>query len=719
MVETARSFSSETVVERVRQLRINLKDLWEDFWRHIDTGEGLIKDGKVEFLFRKDMCTYYAYRHQSGIRAQFIVDKERSTSILYFVGEHDKSYIEAGRASKNGYHLRFFEEKLAEKLVELKPENERTFMNDANHASVPIRLFKFDPSQSIDELLENLREIKYELSPTQKAIIRDSYKMGSNYIIEGPAGTGKSLLLFRALFREYLKPMTDKNAVSNAMYVSCSKNLSKHWESHYKRVKCESKIPTEFRIIQGLVPGLEKSFDNLEFLLKNLNLNRESELTLKHHFPERDSHEFIETFSRFLYSVKTVNLEGVSTDDERNKVIHLLKKCGYTDEPLDELADVVDKILRKISEKRKKYVMTHDEKDLSLPWEVMEKALLSPKDLSEYLLLVDEAQDFTEIELKYLARCNPASYIIACDYNQQVLGRFSRKEFITRHFDNAKQYSLKEVFRNTRDIFLLAREFGNKLATKDSDLPTEPVMPYQKPIVSRSSGLDSLVYNLKSRIDSSNKVMLAILFPNENMKRDFLDLFDDCDERQIHPFLVSEIKGLEFSNVILYNPHKMDNSESRVLNEKLYTSITRAKYLLLTVFTVDAPVSEELLSRFFIDTGLDGHGKASVEMDLADAIRELMECGKTSIDYGELLNTVTKRAQILLKQYQQSSKESDLEKAVTLMSKHGMYSELSNYLFEIGELFYAAEIAHRANDEDLIRRVSEQEELIGLALENA
>ncbi|MBN2220494.1 MAG: hypothetical protein JW697_09500, partial [Kosmotogaceae bacterium] len=639
-------------------------------------------------------------------------------SILYFVGEHDKSYSEAGKASKNGYHLRFFEEKLGEKLVELKSENERTFMNDANHASVPIRLFKFDPSQSIDELLENLREIKYELSPTQKAIISDSYKMSSNYIIEGPAGTGKSLLLFRAVFRECLELMADKNAVSNAMYVSCSKNLSKHWENHYNRVKRESKIPTEFTIIQGLVPGLEKSFDNLEFLLNNLNINRESESTLKRYFPERDSHEFIETFSRFLYSVKTVNLEGVLADDERNKVIHLLKKCGYTDEPLDELADVVDKILRKISEKRKD-AMTHDKKDLSLPWEVMEKALLSPKDLSEYLLLVDEAQDFTEIELKYLASCNPASYIIACDYNQQVLGRFSRKEFITRHFDNAKQYSLKEVYRNTRDIFLLAREFGNKLATKDSDLPTEPVMPYQKPIVSRSSGLDSLVYNLKRRIDGSNKVMLAILFPNKNMKRDFLDLFDDCDEREIHPFLISEIKGLEFSNVILYNPHKMDNSEARVLNEKLYTSITRAKYMLLTVFTADAPVSEEIFSRFFSDTGLDGHGKASVEMDLADAIRELIEYGKTSIDYGELLNTVTQRARNLLKQYRQFSKESDLEKAVTLMSKHGMYSELSNYLFEIGELFYAAEIAHRANDEDLIRRVSEQEELIGLALENA
>jgi len=52
------------------------------------------------------------------------------------------------------------------------------------------------------------------------------------------------------------------------------------------------------------------------------------------------------------------------------------------------------------------------------------------------------------------------------------------------------------------------------------------------------------------------------------------------------------------------------------------------------------------------------------------------------------------------------------------MCKYEMYSDLSSYLLEIGELFYAAEIAQKADDEDLIRIVSEEDELIGLALEN-
>ena len=51
------------------------------------------------------------------------------------------------------------------------------------------------------------------------------------------------------------------------------------------------------------------------------------------------------------------------------------------------------------------------------------------------------------------------------------------------------------------------------------------------------------------------------------------------------------------------------------------------------------------------------------------------------------------------------------------MCKYEMYSDLSSYLFEIEEFFYAAEIAQKANDEDLIRKVSEKEKLIGLALE--
>lgn len=714
MVKTARFFSVETAVERANQLGINLKNLWEDFWRHIDTGEGPVKDGKVEFLYSEDMYTYYAYRHQSGNRAQFIVDKERSTSILYFVDEHDKSYKKANNAFRKGRHLRFFEEKLREKLVELKLENGDNFKIFASHSSIPIRMFRFDPSQSIDELLENLREIKYELSPTQKAIIRDSFSKGSNYIIEGPAGTGKSLLLFRAMFREDPTITSSEDSISNAMYVSCSKNLSKQWESHYNRTKCESKIPTEFTTIQDLVPGLAKSFHNLGSLIKEIPISREFEPILKSHLPERGSHEFIEAFSRLLYSVKTVNIEGTTDNDDRNKTIYLLKKCGFTDAPLEGLADVVDNTLRKLSKKAED-LKTHDHKDLLLPWEVMAGALQTPRDLSKYLLLVDEAQDLTEIELKYLASCNPASYIIACDYNQQVLGRLSRKEFITRYFDNAKDYSLKEVYRNTRDIFLLAKVF--RIATKDSDPLTEPVLPYQKPIVSRSTNLDSLVFNLKNSIDNSNKVMIAVLLPNQKMKLEFQDRFDDCDDRQIYPFLISEIKGLEFSNVILVNPHEMGNIEVKTLHEKLYTSITRAKYMLLTIFTEEAPADEEIFSLFLTDTRLDGHGKASVEMDLVDAINELIEYGRTSIDYGELLNTATERAKNLLKQYKESSKESDLEKAITLMCKYEMYSDLSTYLFEIEEFFYAAEIAQKANDEDLIRKVSEKEKLIGLALE--
>ena len=63
--------------------------------------------------------------------------------------------------------------------------------------------------------------------------------------------------------------------------------------------------------------------------------------------------------------------------------------------------------------------------------------------------------------------------------------------------------------------------------TKDADLLTEPIMPYQKPIVSRASGIDELVDELKAIIKEDNEINMAVLLPNRAMKDEFEERFRD------------------------------------------------------------------------------------------------------------------------------------------------------------------------------------------------
>ena len=149
-------------------------------------------------------------------------------------------------------------------------------------------MFPFDPSQSIDDLLEKFRELKYELSPAQKQIILRSYERGSNILIEGPAGTGKSLLLFRALFKS-TGQINNGQELSDAIYVSCSKKLSEHWKSYYKKTSQESRMKTRFTTIQDLVPGLKESFDYLESLIEEMSFKRGHNEILKQYLPDRKS----------------------------------------------------------------------------------------------------------------------------------------------------------------------------------------------------------------------------------------------------------------------------------------------------------------------------------------------------------------------------------------------------------------------------------------------
>jgi hypothetical protein len=363
----------------------------------------------------------------------------------------------------------------------------------------------------------------------------------------------------------------------------------------------------------------------------------------------------------------------------------------------------------------------HKKNELLLPWEVMKNALESPMDLSNSLLLIDEAQDFTESELYYLKLSNPAMCLIACDYNQQVLGHFTRREFITRAFypPEVKEYKLTEVYRNTRDIFLLARIFRNKAITKDGDLLTEPIIPYQKPIVSRVSGIDELVDKLKTTFKEDNEINMAVLLPNRAVKEQFEACFRDCDSRGIFPYVISEIKGLEFSNVVLYNPHEIDQKRNKDLNEKLYTSVTRAKYMLLTIFSNENAGEDEVFPLFVSEIDQESHEKASTEMNLAKAVKEMKIHGKKYLEYSEILRMVMKRAESLFERFKESNDEVSLGQAIELLTKHEMNVELIKKLIEVNEVFYAAMIASISDvDDDLIKLISEKDSFIGLVLQN-
>lgn len=229
-------------------------------------------------------------------------------------------------------------------------------------------------------------------------------------------------------------------------------------------------------------------------------------------------------------------------------------------------------------------------------------------------ILVDEAQDFTKMQLNAISKLAKKSLTIGADKGQQIYHRnFSWKE-IGIDVTKGRSKFLNETFRSTQEIIRLAKDFQkhDKSLLRDENY-TETVLPNasgQIPILIESNRLDHEVENVVTLVEryQSNfpEDTIGIIGQSGNRLEKFSEALEKAD---IPWVMVKEdetdmltpgvklvtyysAKGLEFDHCIVTNlkegivPYKRTtpgiDMEEHIAAErrKFFVAMTRAKYTL-------------------------------------------------------------------------------------------------------------------------------------------
>lgn len=218
-------------------------------------------------------------------------------------------------------------------------------------------------------------------------------------------------------------------------------------------------------------------------------------------------------------------------------------------------------------------------------------------------IIIDEAQDLSLVELKTLhfAASKRKSMTICADTKQRILDFVDDKCFEQFHADLKSQGmalgNLGVSYRSTRQIMELAgRVSGKPVGEVKSEGPEPRVHTWG----SEQEALIRLKGSLQALLEQEPKSLTAVIC---RWKQDVLLLEKALRglpglrmEMTFKPGIivtnVHQVKGLEYSNVILWNPSQKNYPDTQLGRNLLYVAITRASSR-LAIFHFD-PLSSLL-----------------------------------------------------------------------------------------------------------------------------
>lgn len=202
-------------------------------------------------------------------------------------------------------------------------------------------------------------------------------------------------------------------------------------------------------------------------------------------------------------------------------------------------------------------------------------------------IIIDEAQDLSLVELKTLhfAASKRKSMTICADTKQRILDFVDDKCFEQFHSDLKSQGmalgNLGVSYRSTRQIMELAgRVSGKPVGAVKSEGPEPRVHTWG----SEQESLVRLKGSLQALLEQEPKSLTAVIC---RWKQDVLLLEKALRglpglrmEMTFKPGIivtnVHQVKGLEYSNVILWNPSQKNYPNTQLGRNLLYVAITRA-----------------------------------------------------------------------------------------------------------------------------------------------
>ncbi len=211
-------------------------------------------------------------------------------------------------------------------------------------------------------------------------------------------------------------------------------------------------------------------------------------------------------------------------------------------------------------------------------------------------IIIDEAQDLSRIELDCLAAASTdkKSLTVCADTNQRILDFLDDGGFPSFQADLTKigldSTELTVSYRSTAQIMALASRVSGRPATR---VVKEGPEPRSHAFHTREEAEIALYRAIRALLRAEPKSLTAIVCRYKNEAQELYDRLKSLTgvrlETKTFNFKpgviitnVHQVKGLEFSGVVLWNPSAKNYPNTTLSRNLLYVAITRASERLAT-----------------------------------------------------------------------------------------------------------------------------------------
>lgn len=521
--------------EKINEIEKNLNYFYQEILKNINNIRNIPKGFWIKKI--NGVENRYEFRVNNGDRIFFSLDRrqdeeEKITFILY--STHDGGVRKGRKAQIKD--VREFDIDRSEFVEESFEIPQEVYLDYNQVISYEVK----DDGEFIKISDSKNKYFYYYLNDEQY----DALKENTPLLVAGSAGSGKSTITIRKILN--LEEYREVYGVKKIAYFTGNKLLKESIEEQYNlfREKDTEKI-TEF-------------YTPREFYKKVLKVDTRKIVRLKKFkeflafsFPDRKKMK-IEDFN--IYFEIMGILKGLMFDkkpDNWNRDLNkkLIPFDEYTslNKSYSLLSFEEKEFIYRIAEKYEEWKLENDLYDMN------DLAVRSINSNIKYdFLVVDEIQDFTEVEIYFMASLikNPVNILLAGDIHQMInFNSFSferlRNYYFTKNIKN-QEVILSKNYRNSKDIVELAnfltdlrKEYIGNLGVKD----------YKENFIVDKGKITLMKPDYELLKDIQKDVKFAILVSSKEEKYN-LDRFSDVHMRV---FSIDEIKGLEYDNVICLN----------------------------------------------------------------------------------------------------------------------------------------------------------------------
>ena len=521
--------------EKISEIEKNLNYFYQEILKNINNIRNIPKGFWIKKI--NGVENRYEFRVNNGDRIFFSLDRrqdeeEKITFILY--STHDGGVRKGRKAQiKDVKEFDIDRSEFVEESFEIPQE---VYLDYNQVISYEVK----DDGEFIKISDSKNRYFYYYLNDEQY----DALKENTPLLVAGSAGSGKSTITIRKILN--LEEYREVYGVKKIAYFTGNKLLKESIEEQYNlfREKDTEKI-TEF-------------YTPREFYKKVLKVDTRKIVRLKKFkeflafsFPDRKKMK-IEDFN--IYFEIMGILKGLMFDKKpdnwnRDLTKKLIPFDEYTslNKSYSLLSFEEKEFIYRIAEKYEEWKSENDLYDMN---DLAVKSINS--NIKYDFLVVDEIQDFTEVEIYFMASLikNPVNILLAGDIHQMInFNSFSferlRNYYFTKNIRN-QEVILSKNYRNSKDIVELAnfltdlrKEYIGNLGVKD----------YKENFIVDKGKITLMKPDYELLKNIQKDVKFAILVSSKEEKYN-LDRFSDVHMRV---FSIDEIKGLEYDNVICLN----------------------------------------------------------------------------------------------------------------------------------------------------------------------